>query len=143
MNLDIAWSRLSKRFVKRDIHRTVGRFGTVRKTYTWLQKERQKNNAAHHRDRLNLREKSLFPATSPVACAEEMRNRSVSLGFQLPSEMVAEIRSYACETPLYEPGYDGLFNIDDVVKGRLPDGHIVMRGLVQEPSACHAIEQVA
>ncbi|MEM9816293.1 MAG: hypothetical protein AAF827_07815 [Cyanobacteria bacterium P01_D01_bin.6] len=143
MNLDIAWNRLSARLAKRDIHHTIGRFNTVRKTYSLLQKGFQSSNSSYHRSRLNLQEKSLFPNNSPEQFAQKIKQRSVAFGLQLTCDKVAEIHEYACQNFLYEPGFEEKFKIEDVVQGRLSNGRNVMRGLVEDPGACPAIDQIA
>lgn len=143
MDLSVAWNRLSARLTKRDVHRTIGRFNAVRKTYSLLQRGYQSTNEAHYRQQLNLRKTSLFEQISPDSCAQELRQRSVAFGFQLLPEMAAEIRQYACQNWLYEPGFEGEFKVDDIERGCLPNGRAVMRGLVKHPDQCPAIEQVA
>lgn len=143
MNLNVAWNRLSARLAKRDVHRTLGRFNTVRKTYSLLQGRYQSLNQSSYKKRLHLREKSLFLNISPEKCAQEIRHQSVAFGLQLPPDKVAEISQYAHQNLLYEPGFEGEFKVEEVHRGYLPNGRAVMRGLVQHPEHCPAIEQVA
>lgn len=143
MNLSVAWNRLSARFGKRDLHRTIGRFGPVRKTYSLLQKSIQNTNEAHYRSRLGLRQTSIFTAVGPEHYAQELRRRSVAFDLQLPPSFVSEIYQFAATNQLYEPGFAGEFRMTEVADGRLPNGRIVMRGLVKNLEQCEAIEQVA
>lgn len=143
MDFRVAWNRLSSRLQKRDVHRTIGRFNTVRQTYSWLQKHKQAANPDYYRAQLNPRESSLFPQLSPERCAQELRENSVSFGFQLPSELVHQVHTYACQSPLYEPGSEDEFFADDIKGGKLPTGRPVLRGLVKNPSHCPAVEAVA
>lgn len=143
MNLSIAWNRLSARFGKRDLHRTIGRFGPVRKTYSLLQKSIQNTNEVYYRSRLDLRQTSVFTAVMPERCAQELRRRSVAFDLQLPPSFISKIHQFAATSQLYEPGFAGEFKVDDVADGRLPNGRPVMRGLVKELDQCEAIAQVA
>ena len=143
MNMSVAWDRLSSRFVRRDLHRTIGRFGTVRKTYSWWQRSLQRSQEYYYRSQLKLHETSIFADISPEQYAQELRHRSVALGLQLPSSLVDCIHQFAVTNPLYEPGSAGEFSVDQIVAGRLPDHRLVMRGLVKDPHQCEAVEQVA
>lgn len=143
MSLKVAWNRLSSRLQKRDVHRTIGRFSTVRKTYSLYQKSRQAPNPNSYKHQLQPRESTLFPQIFPAICAQEMREQSVSFGMQLPAEMVNQVYQYACQNLLYEPGFEGEFYADDVKNGTLPDGRPVLRGLVKNPTHCPVVEEVA
>jgi len=143
MNLSVAWNRLSARLVKRDVHHTIGRFSPVRKAYSLLQGKVQSANETLYRDRLKLRDVSLFANISPEKCAQELHQRSVAFGLTLPSNLVREIYQFATENLLYEPGFEDEFKVEEVADGCLPNGRSVMRGLVKSPHRCGAIEQVA
>lgn len=144
MNLSVAWERLSARLLRRDLHHTIGRFNTVRRTYSLLQKSRQALNSSHYKQRLNLQENTLFPEILSADCTRDLRRDGVSLGLQLPSSLVKQVYEYACQTPLHEPGFDDVFWADDIYKGCLPTtGRPVMRGLVKEPENCSVVESVA
>jgi hypothetical protein len=108
-----------------------------------LQHKHQIANSDFFRQQLNLRSESLFPTLDPAICAQEIRDISVGFGFQLPSQIVYEIHEFACQKPLYEPGYDDEFYVDDIQGGFLLGGRPVLRGLVKNLSDCAAIEQVA
>lgn len=142
MDLDVAWNRLSARFVKRDIHQTIGRFYSVRKTYSLLQKSRQAFNSHFYEKQLHLREKSLFLGVSPEISAREIRRRGVSFGLQLPSNLVRQIYDYASQNLLYEPGFEDEFYVNSIQNGTLPNGRSVLRGLVKPPFKCQAIEDL-
>jgi len=143
MNLSVAWGRLSARFAKRDLHRTIGRFGTVRRTYSWWQNRIQHPHEADYQGRLNLCETSIFDDISPEQYAQELRRRSIALGLQLPPAFVSFIYQFALNNHLYEPGFEEEFGVDEIAEGRLPNGRPVMRGLVKDLHQCEAIEQVA
>ena len=143
MNLSVAWNRLSARLKKRDLHHTVGRFNTIRKTYSFFQKKRQQTNGSLYRNRLQPRESSVFPDVSPPVAGDALRDKSVTFGFALPGAMVQEIHDFACQNVLYEPGSDDEFFLHDVKNGQLPTGRSVLRGLVKNPSNCPAIERIA
>jgi len=143
MNLSVAWNRLSARLAKRDMHRMIGRFSTVRKAYSVWQRNVQKTNEAFYRDPLKLRDTSLFGSVSPEELAHELRRRSVAFGLTLPSDLRQEIHQFASENLLYEPEFEGEFRVDEVTRGCLPNGRIVMRGLVKHPQHCGAVERVA
>lgn len=143
MNFSVAWDRLSARFQKRDVFQTVGRFNTVRKTYSFLQKWRQSLNPTLYKEHLNPRQNSLFPITSPELCAQEIRKNSASFGLCLPKFYVENIYNYARQSLLYEPGFEEEFYVEDIKAGQLPNGRPVLRGLVKHPTQCSAVEDVA
>ena len=143
MNLSVAWNRLSARLKSGDLHRTVGRFNTIRKTYSFFQKKRQQSNDNLYKTQLQPRASSVFPDVSPPVAGDALRDKSVTFGFELPSAMVQEIHAFACQNLLYEPGFDDEFFVHDVKNGQLPTGRSVLRGLVKNPSHCPAIERIA
>jgi hypothetical protein len=135
--------RLSSRLRSQDLHHTLGRFRTVRQAYSFYQNRVQRSNPEYFKDRLQPRNVSLFPGVSPQQCAQELAEKGVSFGFQLPPSLVAEVRDFAEQAPMTEPGFEAPFRVSDVHDGWLGDSRPVMRGLVQQPSACPAVERVA
>ncbi|MGF1461328.1 MAG: hypothetical protein ACFBSG_20155 [Leptolyngbyaceae cyanobacterium] len=139
----VAWDRLSARLVKRDVHRTIGRFGRIRRAYSVLQSRRQRHHETHHKSRLAPNSTSLFPHVSVSQSTQDLREHSIFVGLNLSQPIVEEIYQFACTSPLYEPGFEGDFYASEVIDGFLCSGRPTMRGLVKNPSHCLAIETIA
>ncbi len=68
---------------------------------------------------------------------------AVSFGLYLPPEAVNQIHQYANQQACVEPGYAKTFTINDMdAEGRLPDGHLPFRALVNNPTNCPVIKQL-
>ncbi|WP_017305280.1 hypothetical protein [Spirulina subsalsa] len=133
-----------KRLMHGDITQRFARFSSVRKTYSVMQSIRQYCSGELYPPELNIAECSVFDWSSLTKHMENMHRAGVSLGLQLPSQMVEEIQDYALHTPCREPNYHRDFYISEVHNGYLPDGHSVIRALVTDtPSkTCPAIAQL-
>ncbi|MEM8777901.1 MAG: hypothetical protein AAGF26_03330 [Cyanobacteria bacterium P01_G01_bin.49] len=135
--------RLVRRWQRQDLHHTVGRFRYVRQLYSLSQNRVQNKNPIAYKDQLNPRDYSIFPDLSVEQCVTELKREGVSFNIQLLPELVDQIYQFACMNLCREPHFDREFMAEDVQQGQLPCGHHVLRGLVQNPEHCPAIEQVA
>lgn len=139
--------RLGSRLQKGDFHHTLGRFHRFRVAYSQYVNVVQRIRAWRYasepdRERLNLSETSLFHDISPTAIAQELQQEAVSFCLSLPHENVREIYRFACETPCWEPGFDGEFYAADVVEGHLNGARQSFRGLVKNPHNCPQIKSL-
>jgi hypothetical protein len=115
----------------------------VRRVYSFYQNRVQQSDPELFQQRLHPRHESLFQGRSPQQCAHELTAKGVSFGFQLPPSLVSEVRQFADQALLTEPGLAGTFRVRDVQDGYLPGGRPVLRGLVKNPTDCPAVECVA
>lgn len=142
-SLPALFSRLNHRLQKGDLHHTVGRFKAAREAYSFYQGRRQQLNSEFYKRQLTPRSQSFLAGVSPERCAQELQQRGVSFGLQLPEQDTEAVYQFACETACREPGHEDEFYAQEVESGRLKGGRRVFRGLVQNPAACPVIEKVA
>ncbi|WP_222425203.1 hypothetical protein [Planktothrix tepida] len=120
----------------------ISRFLWMRQIYSQIQKVKQHFQNFLSPQVYDINSFSWFSGFDIETCLAEIRETAVSLNLQLPLEIVKEIFDYACQTSCTEPKYPHRFWIDQVHQGSLPDGHSVVRALVDEPSNCPAIKQL-
>lgn len=120
----------------------LGRFYTFRKAYSYCQNQIQKWHSPTHQKRPLIREKSIFTNISIDKTVAELKQDSVSLGLQLPKDLVREIYEFATQTPCIEPGFNQTFLAEEINNGRLGNGRYVMRGLVNDVMNCSAIQKL-
>jgi hypothetical protein len=131
-------------------HYHLGRFRTVRRTYSFVQGRLQQFSprALQQLNQLNQlnhevdQNESLFEPIALEDCVKQIRQQGVYLGIRLPKAIVDEVHQYARQNPCTEPGFEGNFWIDDVEDGHLPDGRPVLRGLVSNLADCSAIAKI-
>lgn len=142
MSVDTGIRQISNRLKEGSLHRTVGRFEAVRRTYSFYQNQLQKTTPERYKDRLSPQPSTYFNHLSPASFVEEMRREGVSFGLQLCPSAVQQIYQFACDSLCTEPGYEEHFRIQEVKNGRLKD-RSTLRGLVQTPETCPVIKQLA
>ena len=125
-----------------DAYYALGRFKTVRATYSGLRHWRAGFASAPTSD---IDENTtLFPATDINHVVQTIRDEAVFVGLKLPGGIVAEIDAFARSEPLhaiYDP--EGpTFLYSDVVRGRCADGRPIPAGGIREPSRCPAVKAV-
>ncbi len=131
----IAFSRLNHRLQRGDLHHTVGRFKAAREAYSFYQGRRQQLNSEFYKRQLASRNQSFLTDISPDRCAQELQQKGVSFGLQLPPSDTKTVYQFACETACREPGYEDEFYAQEVESGQLKGVRRVFRCLVQNPVA--------
>ena len=142
MNISATAERLETRAKAGSLHRTLGRFKTARRVYSFYQNKRQQTAATIHRARLSPRESRYFRDAIPDNFVQALRKEGVGFGLQLDPEAVQQIYRFACDRLCTEPGFEGTFWAREVEDGRL-DGRLALRGLVQAPENCPVVRQLA
>jgi hypothetical protein len=138
MNLKSVASRLRRG----ELHYALGRFKTVRASYSGLQRLRGVVARAPEVD--SAERPTLFANTNVDRAVQIMREEAVFLGLKLPPHIVADIEAFGRSEPLharYDP--DGpTFFYSDVVRGRAADGRPMPLGGIREPSRCPGVKAI-
>jgi hypothetical protein len=138
MNLKSVTGRLRRG----ELHYALGRFRTVRASYSRYQQFKGAVGRAPVAD--GAQRPTLFPGTDVALAVETMREEAVFLGLRLPPHIVAAIDAFGRSEPLharYDP--DGpTFHYCDVVRGRAADGRPMPLGGIREPARCPAVKAV-
>ena len=122
---------------------SLGRFKTVRRGYSIIQRNLQRFKPQFYEKRWNITNDSVLSSIQVDRCVENVRETGVHLGLQLNANAVEKIRSFAHFNPCTEPKHDGFFFADEVKKGRLHgQGRRVMRGLVGNVDRCPIIDNI-
>ena len=125
-----------------EFHYALGRFKTVRASYSGLRRLRGMVGRAP--ELKGAGRPTLFPNANVDCAVECMRREAVFLGLRLPPHIVAEIEAFGRSEPLharYDP--DGpTFLYTDVVRGRAADGRPMPLGGIKEPSRCPGVRAV-
>src|SRR5262245_14720740 len=132
MNLKSVTGRLRRG----ELHYALGRFRTVRASYSRLQ--RLKGAVGRTPVANGAQRPTLFPDADVARAVEVMREDAVFLGLRLPPHIVSAIEAFGRSEPLharYDP--DGpTFHYCDVVRGRAADGRPMPLGGIREPTRC-------
>jgi hypothetical protein len=134
--------RIAGRLAHGDVAYALGRFKTVRSTYS---------GARHAVARLNgdsgelpPGRASLFGGVDIEDAVRSIRRDAVFIGLYLPADTVAEIAAFARAEPLHP--IDGLnepeFSYSDVVRGKCADGRTLAGGAIRDPERCPAVKAV-
>jgi len=134
--------RLLYRVLKGDLYRAIGRFLLVRRLYSWWQGRRQRRQPLTYHLRWQPREMSLVEGGEVDRCVAQLRREAVSLGLRLPLPLVQQIYQFAETADCQEPGRDSLFRANDIKAGQQYQDIPVLRGLVQQPTACDGVEHL-
>ena len=133
-------SGIASRIYGLDFQYVLGRFKTVRVTYSGLRRLIGSRTAAT----ANNQSATLFPEINIDQVVQNIREQAVYTDLKLPADIVAEIRAFALSEPLHashDP--DGPnFHYSDVVRGKIADGRLVAVSGVRDPSRCPAIRAV-
>jgi hypothetical protein len=139
MNLKTVAGRISNG----ELHYVLGRFKTVRVSYSGLQRLRRVVGLVPRTE--TARRPTLFPNTDIDQVIQTIRKEAVFIGLNLPAETISEIDAFGRSEPLHarnDP--DGpTFHYSDVVRGQAADGRPMPLGGVREPVRCPAVKQVA
>src|SRR3954451_1965816 len=104
-----------------NVHYALGRFKTVRTTYSGLRQFADRFASAPVREDEHT---TLFPATDVARVVQSVRDEAVFVGLNLPAGIVAEIEDFCRSEPLhaiYDP-QGPTFLYSDVVRGKSADG---------------------
>jgi hypothetical protein len=138
MNLRSVAGRLKRG----ELHYALGRFKTVRASYSRLQ--RLKSVVGRTPKMEAAEQPTLFANANVDRAVQTMREEAVFLGLKLPPHVVADIEAFGRGEPLharYDP--DGpTFRYSDVVRGRAADGRPMPLGGIREPNRCPAVRAV-
>ena len=135
MNLKSAAARVANG----DLQYMLGRFKTVRRTYSQLRRVGEVLNRGSY-DRAGL--PTLFPDTSVEDSIRDIRKEAVCFGLRLPQHIVDEIEAFALAEPLHTRTTDKSFYYGDVTRGRTADGLRIPLAGVSDPIRLPAIRAV-
>ncbi|MDF2388571.1 hypothetical protein JMG10_44540 [Nostoc ellipsosporum NOK] len=132
-----------KRLLTGDVTQRLARFLFVRKSYSYLTNLRQRLNFSYYKDYLSTGVNCVVYNTSVDQLVKEVDKDTVCFGLHLPDAMVEEILDYAIHTACMEPGYHRTFLMSELDEYNcLPDGHHVIRALVDDLTKCQAINLI-
>ena len=122
-----------------------GRFLIVRRGYSFLRHAQQYLESSNTNSKDTISDgTSIFFEHSISEMIKATQKTALSAGFHLDSNAVLNIRRFAEIIPVTEPGYRQSFYVNDLdAEGKLPDGHVVLRALVHQPSSCPEVAAVA
>lgn len=130
---------VATRIRRGELHYALGRFKTIRASYSRLQGLRGRSSTVDYAGR-----PTLFPDTDIQGAVRIMRAEAVFLGLKLPPHIITQIETFGRAEPLharYDP--DGpTFFYSDVIRGRAVDGRPMPLGGIKEPSRCPAVQEV-
>lgn len=133
-----------KRLLTGDFTQRLARFLFVRKLYSFLINLIQRFQLLPNNNYLSTKVSCVICDTSFDTFVKEVDKDAVCFGLHLPDAMVEEILDYATHTTCMEPGYDKPFLINQLDEHNcLPDGHHVIRALVDDVTKCQAINLIA
>lgn len=121
----------------------LGRFRSVRQTYSAWQHRFQRHDVDFHRRRLQLTADSLFEELPAASISAELRQDGISVGMTLPQSVVQEVVEFATKQPCRQPGIDYSFFSREVHNGVTHRGDSVDEGIVCDGDACSAIQRIA
>jgi hypothetical protein len=131
---------VARRIKSADLQYVLGRFKTVRRSYSGLQRLKGVLRAPLAIDGRS----TLFPGIDIDKVVRTIREEAVFIGLRLPANTVAEIEAFAKTEPLhaiYDPN-GPTFRYSDIVRGRAPDGRPMPIGGVKDPIRCSAVREI-
>jgi hypothetical protein len=133
---------VAKRLAHGDVEYVLGRFKSVRVSYSGVQ--RLRGIVAPAAPAAAASRPTLFPAVDIAAAVKDIREEAVFVGIKLPPAEIAEIEAFARAEPLHAKNDpDGpAFHHADVVNGRPPDGRSTPIGAIRDPLRCPAVRRV-
>jgi hypothetical protein len=117
-------------------HYALGRFHWVRQMYTGV------NRFRYGLETIPSSATTIFPRLVADQAVADLTNDAVALGFDLPLDVVQELRTYASTQPLERSGDQRQFYKSDVVDGRLADGSPVVLGHVRGADKASAVQRI-
>lgn len=134
------FSTVVHRLARGDISYALGRFGAMRRAYSAMMRAR---DAVTGGDGLVPGGNTAFPRLSVERAVADLSRDAVAFGFDLPADLTASLEQYAKDNPCACSGDRSLrFRWSDVSEGRLPTGHPVVIGSVQNLEACPAVARL-
>lgn len=141
--MDIA--SVTNRAIRADFQWVLGRFRTVRVTYSGIRRALEATRRAMQKgESAKDKRPSLFPDADIPRIVQTIREEAVFVGLDLPAEILSEIKAFGLSEPLhaiYDPSGPE-FHYSDVVDGKAADGRPMPVGGVREPARCPAIQAV-
>lgn len=134
MNLNFPLTRL----FKQPPSYIFGRFLLVRRMYSLLRRLIPSSDF----DRGSILNETIFKKLEVINVVQELRITAVAFGFDLPDDIVSEIREFASTCELKACNVPYKFYYKDVDKGVLSDGTVVAIGYSVDPQQCKAIQKV-
>ncbi|MSR59412.1 MAG: hypothetical protein EXS05_17505 [Planctomycetaceae bacterium] len=133
----MALSRIVSRIKSGSIFPYVlGRFLFVRNAYSVVKRVTSKGEPPASLDN------TLFPQIVPEHAVASLRTNALAFGFNLPADVVREIREYAENILCKRTALPTEFYFRDIRNGRLPDGTEVALAQVNSPRKCPAIKRI-
>lgn len=129
-----------KLFVDGKVIFALGRFPTVRRSYTAVRRTVQKLAPPHLP--LDAAPVVDIPGYDLDGIIETLHRDSIFAGLQISPAMVAGLQDYARSNPLTRWDLAENFRYDDVANGRLADGRPVVVASVHKPERCPTIAQM-
>lgn len=132
---------IARKINRGELHYVLGRFRTVRKTYSGIRGLRE--GFAPTAVAIDGHQ-TMFPDAIVPQVVDIIRKEAVFVGLQLPTDIVSEIRDFAESEPLhaiYDPG-GPTFVYSSVVHGTAADGRVVPVAGVSDPTRCAAIKAI-
>jgi hypothetical protein len=138
MNLKSVASRISHG----EFHYVLGRFKTVRVSYSNLRRLRSVMGGGTPPETDGL--PTLFPETDVDQVVRLIREEAVFVGLTLPARITTEIEAFGRSQPLHTRADPNgpTFSYEGVVRGKSADGRSVPLGGVRDPSRCPAVREV-
>jgi hypothetical protein len=130
------WRTIARKLTAGEIYYALGRFYWTRRTYGAIRGLRCPARSPQSQS------SGIFASESAEAAVQGLRAEGVAPGFDLPEEVVAEVREYALRSPCRRSGDRRQFRYSDVTGGYLSDGNPVVLGFVEEPRSCPSIDRL-
>jgi hypothetical protein len=134
---------VAKRIRRGELYYLLGRFKTVRSSYSKLRRLRGVVGRVPPTESAEL--PTLFPDADVDHVVRTIQEEAVFVGLRLPAHIVSEIEAFGRSEPLHgraDPD-DPTFSYANVVRGQSADGRAVAVGGVRDPSRCPAIRAVS
>ena len=138
----MAASGVISRVARKDLSYMLGRFRTVRAVYGTVRHILEAVKPPPVR-RCESKE-TLFSPSVVSTVVQTIRDEAVFIGFNLPQDVVAEIRAFALTEPLhaiYDPN-GPTFKYSDVANGIAADGRKMPIGGISNPARCPAVQRI-
>jgi hypothetical protein len=115
-----------------------GRFLTIRRCYS-LYKRISSARSGKFGD---IQRKTIFDNLDMRNAVKDLRKNAVALGFNLPNNVVKDIREFAANAELKADNVPYRFFYKDICKGKLPDDTVVAIGYAVAPEESISVSKV-
>jgi ectoine hydroxylase-related dioxygenase (phytanoyl-CoA dioxygenase family) len=130
------WRTIAAKLAAGEIHYALGRFYSVRRTYSVISGLRWPPNPP------DTQMVSIFRQEMVDTAVRSLHADGVAAGFDLPAGIVAAIREYAERSTCRRSGDRRQFTFSEAINGKLPDDKPVVLGIVDNPRACLEINRL-